>query len=141
MPQLAPPVAQVGSNGPKRHMRVAPSPSMKAKLRKQLRGARRALSPDQHRVRSLMASKAVMRLRRFAAGKRIALYLPFDGEVDTRLLIKAAKQRGLVVYVPVISDLRHSRMRFYPLSGALAAATFGILAPRRQRAAILPHWL
>ena len=44
-----------------------------------------------------------MRLRAFSAGKRVALYLPFDRETDTAALIGAARRRGVRVFVPVIS--------------------------------------
>ena len=56
---------------------------MKATLRKQLRAKRRALPEPDHRQRSLAAAKGVARLPSFRAGRRVALYLPFDGELDT----------------------------------------------------------
>jgi 5-formyltetrahydrofolate cyclo-ligase len=79
---------------------------VKESLRKQLRAQRRSLSDYDHRRRSLAAAKAIMRLRRFSAGKRVALYLPFDCEVDTAALIGAAQQRGVQIFVPFISDRR-----------------------------------
>jgi 5-formyltetrahydrofolate cyclo-ligase len=141
VPQSAPPVAQVGSNGPKRHMRVAPSHSMKESLRKQLRSRRRSLSDSDHRRLSLAAAKAIMRLRWFSAGKRVALYLPFDREVDTAALIRAAQQRGVQIFVPFISDRRHCRMRFFPLEGETTPGTFGISVPRLRARPISPQWL
>ena len=105
---------------------------MKAILRKRLRAARRALSAADHRSRSGLATKAIMRLPMFAAGKRVALYLPFDGETDTAELIAAARARGVCVFVPVISDKRHGRLRFYPLKGAV---------PRRMARPIAAQWL
>src|SRR5580692_10677799 len=79
-------------------------PSMKDSLRKKLRAQRRSLSDSDHRQRSKAAAKAIMRLRMFSAGKRVALYLPFDRETDTAPLIRAAQQRGVRIFVPVISD-------------------------------------
>ncbi len=77
----------------------------------------------------------------FRAGKRIALYLPFDRETDTAALIAAARRRGVRVFVPVIVDRRHSRMRFYPLEGKTRRGAFGIAVPRRKGCPPSPRWL
>ncbi len=77
----------------------------------------------------------------FAAGKRIALYLPFDRETDTAELIAAARARGARIFVPVITDKRHRRLRFYPLEGATTPGAFGIAVPRRTARPILAQWL
>jgi 5-formyltetrahydrofolate cyclo-ligase len=114
---------------------------MKATIRKRLRAARRALGAAEHRSRSGLASKAVMRLPMFAAGKRVALYLPFDGETDTTALLAAARARGVRVFVPVISDKRHGRLRFYPLNGATTPGVFGIAVPRRMARPVAAQWL
>jgi 5-formyltetrahydrofolate cyclo-ligase len=115
--------------------------SMKASLRKQLRVQRRALSEPDHSHRSRAAAKAVMRVRSFRAGCRVALYLRFDAESDTAALIAAALRRGVHVFVPVISDRRHCHMRFYPLTGATEPGEFGISVPRPRLTAVSPQWL
>ncbi len=114
---------------------------MKASLRKQLRVERRALREPDHWNRSLAAAKAVMHLRSFRAGCRVALYLPFDGELDTAALIAAAQRRGVQIFVPVISDRRHCRLRFYPLTGATAPGEFGIPVPRLRVTPVSLQWL
>jgi 5-formyltetrahydrofolate cyclo-ligase len=114
---------------------------MKATLRKQLRARRRALSPADHGHRSKLAARALKALRSFSSGKRIALYLPFDREADTGALITAARRRGVRIFVPVIVDRRHSRIRFYPLDGRLERGTFGIAVPRRAIRPVMPRWL
>ena len=106
-----------------------------------MRAARRSLSAQDHRQRSRAAAKAVMRLRMFSAGKRVALYLPFDAELDTAALIAAAQRRGVRIFVPVISDRRHCRMRFYPLSGKVDPGTFGISIPRTRLIPLSAQWL
>jgi 5-formyltetrahydrofolate cyclo-ligase len=114
---------------------------VKASLRKELRAQRRSMSAALHRQRSIAAMKCVARLRMFRAGKRVALYLPFDGELDTAALVSAARRRNIAVYVPVISSRRYGRMRFYPLSGATHAAEFGISIPRRRLDWVGAQWL
>ncbi len=114
---------------------------MKAPLRKQLRAARRALSQAEHRLHSDRAAHTLSKLPAFAAGKRIAVYLPFDRETDTASLIIAARHRGLRIYVPVIVDKRHARIRFYPLGAKTRVGTFGISVPHRRGTPVSARWL
>jgi 5-formyltetrahydrofolate cyclo-ligase len=114
---------------------------MKATLRKHMRAQRRSLSAADHGRRSSLAAKAVAGLPMFKAGKRVALYLPFDRETDTAALIAAARRRGVRVFVPVIVDRRHSRIRFYPLGGKTRRGVFGIAVPARTDRPMPPRWL
>jgi 5-formyltetrahydrofolate cyclo-ligase len=114
---------------------------MKPTLRKQLRGARRSLGAAEHGLRSAAAAKALVRLPMFRAGRRVALYLPFDGETDTASLIAAARRRGVHLFVPVIVDRRHHRIRFYALRGATRRGVHGIAVPRRMGRPVAPRWL
>jgi 5-formyltetrahydrofolate cyclo-ligase len=114
---------------------------MKATLRKHMRSQRRSLSGPDHGRRSRLAAKAVAGLRMFRAGKRIALYLPFDRETDTAPLIAAARRRGVRVFVPVIVDRRHNRIRFYPLDRKTRRGEFGIAIPRELAHPMPPRWL
>ena len=99
------------------------------------------MSATRHADLSRAAAKALMRLRMFRAGKRVALYLPFDRELDTAALIDAARRRGVQLFVPVISDRRHCRLRFYPLTGETCPGAFGISVPRLRATPVLPQWL
>ncbi|HEV7613712.1 MAG TPA: 5-formyltetrahydrofolate cyclo-ligase [Steroidobacteraceae bacterium] len=114
---------------------------MKTNLRKHIRAQRRCLNSSDHRRRSRLAAKAVAGLPMFRAGKRIALYLPFDRETDTAALIAAARRRGARVYVPVIVGKRHGRIRFYPLDGKTRRGTFGIAVPSSLARPTPPRWL
>jgi 5-formyltetrahydrofolate cyclo-ligase len=114
---------------------------MKAMLRKQMRAQRRSLSATDHGHRSRLAAKAVAGLPMFRSGKRIALYLPFDRETDTAAMIAAAQRRGLRIYVPVIVDRRHNRIRFYPLDGKTRRGVFGIAVPKRMAHPTASRWL
>ena len=102
---------------------------MKAKLRKELRAKRRSLEDAQYALRSKRAASAVTRVAGFKAGARVAAYLPFDREADTAALLRAAHRRGVRIFVPVVVDLRHRRLRFHPLSGRTRPGAFGIEVP------------
>jgi 5-formyltetrahydrofolate cyclo-ligase len=114
---------------------------MKVVLRRDLRGARRAMSAAEYRRRSMLAANAVASLPMFAAGKRVALYLPYDRETDTSALLAAARRRRIKVYVPVVVDRRRRLMRFYPLIGKLRRGAYGIPVPQLTRHPIAPRWL
>ena len=87
------------------------------------------------------AALALAKLPAFAHGKTIAVYLPFDRETDTASLIIAARRRGLRIYVPVIVDKRHARIRFYPLGAKTRVGTFGISVPHRRGTPLSARWL
>ena len=114
---------------------------MKVPLRKHLRAQRRSLSTTDHGYRSRLAAKAVAGLPVFRAGKRVALYLPFDRETDTAALIAAARRRGVRLFVPVIVDRRHSRIRFYPFDGKTRRGVFGIAVPSSLAHPTASRWL
>jgi len=114
---------------------------MKVPLRKHLRAQRRSLGTADHRYRSKLAAKAVAGMSMFRSGKRVALYLPFDREADTAALIAAARRRGVRLFVPVIVDRRHSRIRFYPLEGKTRRGVFGIAVPSSQALPTASRWL
>ena len=116
-------------------------PLLKESLRKELRAQRRSLSDSDYRRRSLAAARALTRLRMFSSGKRVALYLPIDREVDTATLVRAARQRGVRIFVPVISHRRHRRLRFFPLTAKTTPGTFGISVPLRRRGPVGAQWL
>jgi 5-formyltetrahydrofolate cyclo-ligase len=77
-----------------------------------LRQARRNLSPQQqHRAaRSLYRQLAQHPLLRRA--RHIALYLPSDGEIDPRPLLREAQRRGKTTYLPVLRRWPRTRMDF-----------------------------
>ena len=117
-----------------------PHPGGKPALRRLLRTARRSLGAAERDRRSTLAAAAVMSLASFKAGSRIAVYLPFDGETETAALLAAAARRGIHVYVPVVSDLRHRRLTFYPWTGRTRRGAFGIAVPHRSGRPVGCRW-
>lgn len=84
----------------------------RAALRRQLRQARHQLSPlqQQRAARALYRQLAQHPLLRRA--RHIALYLPSDGEIDPRPLLRAAQRRGKATYLPVLRRWPRTRMDF-----------------------------
>jgi 5-formyltetrahydrofolate cyclo-ligase len=60
--------------------------------------------------------------------------------VNTAALLVAARRRRVRIFVPVVSDLRHRRLRFCPLTGKTRRGVFGISVPHRSGRAIAPRW-
>ena len=98
------------------------------------------MTPADHYRRSELAAAAIGRLPEFTSGSRVAVYLPFDNETNTTALLRAARRRGVRLYVPVVVDLRHRRLRFFPLSGKTRRGVFGISVPREHALPIAPRW-
>jgi 5-formyltetrahydrofolate cyclo-ligase len=108
-------------------------------LRRQLRQARRQLSPTQQRraARNLYGQLAQHPI--FRRARHIAFYLPNDGEIDPRPLMLEAQRRGKATYLPVLNAWPRTRMVFQRLmpNERLAPNRFGIaepaFRPNRQR--------
>jgi 5-formyltetrahydrofolate cyclo-ligase len=113
---------------------------MKTTLRRELRMARRSLKSADHALRSARAAASIQRMPAFKTGARVAIYIPFDHETEPVALIAAAHRRGVRLYVPVVSDLRHRKLKFHPLTGPMRPGAFGISVPARQRTPVQPRW-
>ncbi len=112
--------------------------------RKQLRARRRALTESERLERSASLYRELVRQPVFRTSKRIAAYLPTDGEIETAHLIELAWYMGKQVYLPVLIPYRANRLWFvrYEPGTRLVNNRFGIAEPdivHRQR--IAPHAL
>ena len=81
-------------------------------LRRMLRKARRALTPSQQRQAARGLYKQLAQHPLFRRARHISLYLPMDGEIDPRLLMRAAQRRGKATYLPVLSAWPQTKMVF-----------------------------
>ncbi|MBX8502425.1 5-formyltetrahydrofolate cyclo-ligase [Pseudomonas lijiangensis] len=81
-------------------------------LRRQLRKARRALSPAQQRAAARGLYRQLAQHPLFRRARHVSLYLPMDGEIDPRLLLRAAQRRGKATYLPVLNAWPRTRMVF-----------------------------
>lgn len=100
-------------------------------LRKHIRQQRRALTPQQRHRLATQLSRKLSSHSLFHNARRIAVYLPNDGEMDLHPLIKVASQRGKQCYLPVISQMSHNRLWFAPYEAGqkLRPNIYGIPEP------------
>ena len=103
-------------------------------LRRHLREQRRALSPQAQRLAARGLYRQLVHSALFRRARHIALYLPNDGEIDPRLLLRAAQQRGKATYLPVLSPWPRSKMVFQRVRAGqpLRKNRFGIHEPQRN---------
>ncbi|TYK56470.1 5-formyltetrahydrofolate cyclo-ligase [Pseudomonas synxantha] len=109
-----------------------PAPLSRPQLRRMLRKARRALTPSEQRQAALGLYGQLAQHPLFRRAKHISLYLPTDGEIDPRLLLRAAQRRGKATYLPVLSAWPRTKMVFQRVrpGDKLSPNRFGILEPR-----------
>lgn len=103
-------------------------------LRRHLRAQRRALSPNAQRQAAHGLYKQLAQHPLFRRARQIALYLPNDGEIDPRPLLRAAQKRGKATYLPVLSPWPQSKMVFQRVRAGqpLRKNRFGIYEPQRN---------
>lgn len=100
-------------------------------LRRRMRRARRALSPQQQQAAAHALARHVAAHPAFQRSQRIGLYLAVQGEMAVDELIQRAWNAGKQVYLPVLMPYRHNRMWFAPHrpGQAMQRNRFGIAEP------------
>ena len=81
-------------------------------LRRLLRKARRALSRAEQRQAAEGLYRQLAQDPLFRRARHVSLYLPMDGEIDPRLLLREAQRRGKKTYLPVLSAWPRTKMVF-----------------------------
>jgi 5-formyltetrahydrofolate cyclo-ligase len=89
----------------------SPTPS-RPQLRRLLRNARRALNRAEQRQAAQGLYRQLAQNPLFRRARHISLYLPMDGEIDPRLLLREAQRRGKATYLPVLSAWPRTKMVF-----------------------------
>ena len=112
----------------------------RSQQRQQLRAMRRTLTRRERQLRADALCRHLFRQAVFNSSRRIAVYLPSDGEVDTASIIARAWALGKQVYLPVLVPHLHNRLWFarYKQDTPLVTNRFGIPEPEvvhRQRVA------
>ena len=103
----------------------------KTDLRRNLRAQRTALSPAQQAQAARALDVHVAATRLFRVCRRIACYLPANGEIDPANVIERIWGLNKRCYLPVLSRLTHDRLWFAPATPGMALAPnrYGILEP------------
>ena len=113
----------------------------RAQLRRQLRELRRQLPAYQQRQAAAALRRRLAQHPALRRARHIALYLPADGEIDPRPLLRQAQRQGRHTSLPVLRRWPRQRMDFQRVlpGEPLRRNRFGLAepAPRaaRQRAA------
>lgn len=121
---------------------IEAGPLSRPALRRQLRQARRQLSPLQQRQAARALYRQLAQHPLFRRARHIALYLPSDGEIDPRPLLQAAQRRGKTTYLPVLHSWPRTHMGFQRIEAheQLARNRFRIAEPHANPARQRPAW-
>ncbi len=113
----------------------------RSRLRKQLRQARRALSPAEQKFAAQLLAQQLRSNVRFMHCKHIAFYLANDGEIDPSFFLRIAERYGKNCYLPRLHRDSSNRMAFlrYRSGDKLHKNRYGIPEPHIQNAR-LPAW-
>jgi 5-formyltetrahydrofolate cyclo-ligase len=132
--------------GTKRRKKMMPkanvpnSISSKRELRIQLRSRRRSLSRACQRHNASCLASHLQQLPELQNCRHIAVYWPNDGEIDPRPFIACAAQRGVQIYLPVITGNGQMRFAAYEGNATLRKNRFGIPEPQWRRVLLKPLW-
>jgi 5-formyltetrahydrofolate cyclo-ligase len=89
------------------------SPALsRPQLRRLLRKARRSLNRSEQRQAAQGLYRQLAQDPLFRRARHVSLYLPMDGEIDPRLLLREAQRRGKKTYLPVLSAWPRTKMVF-----------------------------
>ncbi len=107
-------------------------PTDRRELRRDFRKRRRAITPSERLIAARKIARLLAKAHLLLPGKRIAVYLAHDGELDPKDIIQQAHRRQALVYLPVITSAQNKRMRFAPINSpprAWRANRYGIHEP------------
>ncbi len=116
------------------------------RLRRELRRCRRRLSAQEQRQAAERLCHRLRRLPEVQRARRVALYLPNDGEIDPTRLMPWLNARGVRVHLPVLRPLTHNALWFvhYHAGTPMVTNRFGIAEPCTRhgahRARRTPAW-
>ncbi len=109
-------------------------------IRNDVRKKRRALTPAQQQQYALTISQRVMSHPRVMDAAQLAIFLSFDGELDTGPLIAALRLAGKQVYLPVLHPFTPGHLLFlrYDSHTPMVTNRLHIREPRLDITRLLP---
>jgi len=102
-------------------------------LRKRIRQQRRRVPCNDRATCAKQLAQHLGRERLLLNSRHIAVYLPADGEIETRPLIEILWSLGKRIYLPVLVPFADQRLWFssFARDDVLVTNRFGILEPER----------
>lgn len=115
-------------------------PFTRQQIRQQIRQRRRALTPEQQTQFALQAADRMMAYPPVLLAQTVAVFLSFDGELDTRPLIDQLWRAGKRVYLPVLHPSSPGNLLFlhYHPSSDLVVNRLNIREPKLDVRDVLP---
>ena len=115
-------------------------PFTRQQIRQQIRQRRRALTPEQQTQFALHAADRMMTYPPVLLAQTVAVFLSFDGELDTRPLIDQLWRAGKRVYLPVLHPFSPGNLLFlhYHPSSDLVVNRLNIREPKLDVRDVLP---
>ena len=115
-------------------------PLSRQQIRQQIRERRRALSAEQQQRFALQAAERMMAYPPVVLAHTVALFLSFDGELDTQPLIEQLWRAGKRVYLPVLHPFSPGNLLFlhYHPQSQLIFNRLKIYEPRLDVRDVLP---
>ncbi len=115
-------------------------PASRQEIRQFIRKQRRALSPDQQAHFAQQASARMMAYSPVVMAHTVALFLSFDGELDTQPLIEQLWRAGKKVYLPVLHPFSPGNLLFlnYHPHSELVVNRLKITEPKLDVRDVLP---
>lgn len=107
---------------------MTPTETKKKELRKLVREEKRKLLPEDIRKRSMAILKNLYQTESYQKAERVFVYVNYNQEVDTSLLIDHALEEGKTILVPKVLG---ECMEFYRIASReeLEKGAYGILEP------------
>lgn len=115
-------------------------PCTRQHIRQQIRLRRRALTPEQQTQFSLQAADRMMAYPPVLLAQTVAVFLSFDGELDTQPLIDQLWRAGKRVYLPVLHPFSLGNLLFlhYHPASDLVVNRLKIREPKLDVRDVLP---
>ncbi len=95
-------------------------------LRQSIRIQRRSISTSDREKFAKQLLSQVQKIANFKNGQKIALYLPNDGEIDTKYIQNFLKYKGFSIYLPILID---ESLKFAKVGKNFIKNRFGIDEP------------
>ncbi|AJI94010.1 5-formyltetrahydrofolate cyclo-ligase [Yersinia ruckeri] len=114
--------------------------SLRQQIRSEIRQRRRLLSPEQQHNSALLASQQVQQHKKIQQARSIALFLSFDGELNTQPIIQQLWQQNKHVYLPVLHPFSPGNLLFlrYDAETPLRQNRLKIREPQWDVTQVLP---